>query len=132
MGKGRRMAPAATLQAFAHELKRRRLEKGWNQSELARQAWGKEGSATRRDVISGYEKGANMPGPENLQALARALGCKPEHLVPQDARGEELKVYPLGDGKARLYVNQVMDRRSANAIMQILKKLKSMSDYGQA
>lgn len=74
----RKEAPADVRAAFARRVLNARIKKGWNQSELARQAAlhmpdGRFG----RDSISKYEKATHLPYPVQLDALAKALGIPP-------------------------------------------------------
>lgn len=77
--------------AFAYNLYQRMKAKGWNQSELARQATEhlpkpvegqKQGRAIGRDLISNYIRGKVLPRPATLAALAKALDCKETDLLP--------------------------------------------------
>ena len=58
-------------QEFGKRLYKLMLERGWHQSELARQ------SGLPRDSISVYVRGKSLPTPTSLQALARAFGVQP-------------------------------------------------------
>ena len=57
---------------FGRVLYRKMLEKGWNQSELARAA------DIPRDSVSKYIRGITVPSQQSLQALAVALGTRPQ------------------------------------------------------
>ena len=61
--------------AFAHRLKVLRAERRMNQSELA------EASGLTLSLVSKYETCQNVPGADNLCALAEALGCTPNDLL---------------------------------------------------
>ncbi|MCQ4160834.1 helix-turn-helix transcriptional regulator [Roseomonas sp. GC11] len=50
--------------------------KGWNQSDLAREA------GIGRDNVSTYVRGKSLPGPKILAAIAKALDCTAEDLAP--------------------------------------------------
>lgn len=52
------------------------LARGWRQSELARRA------NVQRDGISSYINGKTYPSDQNLVKIARALGVKPNDLMP--------------------------------------------------
>ena len=56
-----------TKQEFGRRLMALMLDKGWNQSELARAA------KLGRDAISTYIRGISFPEPKNLVKLAQAL-----------------------------------------------------------
>lgn len=64
-------------QAFARRLWELMMEKGWNQSILARRA------ELGRDLVSGYIRGRNLPDPKNANKLAQALGIPLEELFPE-------------------------------------------------
>ncbi len=133
-----RSAPDMTLPADApNSAKRvefgRRLEahmnrKGWNQSELSRQAQKHmpKGKTIGRDSISNYIRGSNFPNPVNLDALCKALGTQPVDLVPGEMflRAKEdmppLDVRGLGDGSAWLRINQRVPMAKALKILEIL------------
>jgi transcriptional regulator with XRE-family HTH domain len=70
--------------AFAHRLERLMVERGWNQSELARRAslFMPHGKKMGRDNISNYCRGDVLPGPVHLNAIAKALGVRNEELLP--------------------------------------------------
>ena len=65
-----------TRQDFGKRLYSMMLEKGWTQSEFARQA------DIPRDRISNFVRGNNMPEPHNLKKIAKALGVEPDDLLP--------------------------------------------------
>lgn len=65
-----------TRKEFGKRLYTLMLEKGWTQSELARQA------DVLRDSVSNYVRGLDLPGPQNLKKLAKALGTTSEDLLP--------------------------------------------------
>jgi len=64
-----------TKEEFAKSLYEKMINKGWNQSQLARY------SGLNRDAISTYVRARSTPSPENLTKLSNALGCKPEELM---------------------------------------------------
>ena len=76
------------LEQFASRLQHLRTEKGWSQSDLAREVWGELETragrkvAKNRDRISTYEMGKSWPDPHNLMKIANALGVSPEELAP--------------------------------------------------
>lgn len=114
---------------FAYRLQQALVKRGWNQSELARQAtrFLPEGQEFKRDAVSTYIRGSSLPGPALLHAMARALRMDPEELLPtrgipsaadnnppEDVRG-------LADGRAWLRINQAVDWDVALKILAILK-----------
>jgi transcriptional regulator with XRE-family HTH domain len=64
---------------------------GWSQAELSRRATAylprvaegqTQGHSLGRDRISSYIRGKYLPRPEALEAIAKALQCKPSDLLP--------------------------------------------------
>lgn len=121
-------APIAAAKAeFARRLQQRMVEEGWNQSELSRRASMHLDAPMGRDNVSGYVRGLHMPGPLHLAALAKALRCQPQDLLP--ARGvpsaadhnPPLDVRDAGEGNAWLHINQAVPWEKALKIMALLK-----------
>ncbi len=112
---------------FAHRLQQAMIKKGWNQSELARQAQlHLPGGRLGRDNVSTYIRGSVLPGPNNLHALATALGVKVDDLLPSRGvpsaadKSPPLDYRDLGDGNVWLKINQAIPRRLALRIMNML------------
>lgn len=112
---------------FGRRLQRHLLRKGWNQSDLARQAslHMPGNKKVGRDSVSHYVRGMNVPGPGVLAALAKALGVEPNELLPNMPTLKEDRETPLdatdaGNGKANLRVNMVVDWPIASQVIQIL------------
>jgi transcriptional regulator with XRE-family HTH domain len=119
-------------QAFAKQLQRAIVDRGWNQSELARRVTENmpQGGKMSRDLVSSYIRERNLPLPVHLNALSKTLGIPPEVLLPTD-RGRllstsmddtegDLAVDIRRDGTAHLRMDQKV---SASAAMQILRIL---------
>lgn len=113
---------------FARRLQHIMVQKGWNQSELARRATEQMTSGEiGRDVISVYIRGKSVPGPERLSALAKALGVERSELMPSVGITAASRVDPpvdvrdIGEGKVWLRINQAVDWPSALKILEILK-----------
>lgn len=119
---------------FARRLNRFMVLKGWNQSELAKEAekHAPDGVRMGRDKISNYIRGKNLPSPLHLQVLCETLGCTPEDLVPTRGVPEagenipvsELPAFDVGmtpENMAWLRINQVVEWPIAMQIMQLLK-----------
>jgi len=119
---------------FARRLNRLMLAKGWNQSELAKEAEKHAPAGVRmgRDKISNYIRGKNLPSPLHLQVLCDTLKCTPDDLVPSRGApeaGENIPVTELPafevkmatENTAWLRINQVVPWSVATQIMQILK-----------
>lgn len=117
--------PAAV--EFGRRLQQYTAEKGWSQADLARAATkflGKD-KVFRRDSLSLYMRGAQMPGPARLHALCRALGIKQEDLIPPDTSDTPppLAMKPIGDGgNVWLQINQAVSMKTALEIAGLLKK----------
>lgn len=116
---------------FARRLVNLRVAKGWNQSELARQAGLYMPSKKfNRDNVSKYEKGTVLPLPLQLNALAKALGTKPEELLPEASHGltsvmeenPQMALQSAEGGKAWIRINQKVDMDDALKILAILRK----------
>ncbi len=114
---------------FGRRIQRIITEKGWNQSELSKQATkfmpGKR--PLTRDNVSKYVRGQQIPGPVRMRALCKALGVEPEDLVPigavqsVDDDAPPLRVDTLADGRVFLRLNQVTDMDIAMKIMALLQ-----------
>lgn len=112
---------------FARALQRAIAERGWTQSELAKQA-AKYTADKKFGVysVSLYARGKALPRPDFLLALSKALGIPPEELLP--TRGapisEEqapLDVRELGNGEVQLRINQKTTWAVALEVMKLLK-----------
>jgi transcriptional regulator with XRE-family HTH domain len=112
---------------FAQRLTANRMRKGWNQSELARQAAvHTEDKNFGRALISMYERARMFPNPFHLIALAKALGVQPDDLAPSampklEDPAPQLETRDLGDGKCLLRINQPTEWRKAMRILEILR-----------
>jgi transcriptional regulator with XRE-family HTH domain len=138
----RRLAPSGTrtgierleMQDFARRLHELRTAKGWNQSDLARAVWGEQTdakgktTAKGRDRISEYERGLSSPEPENLQALADALGVGIEDLAPKvtaatvDREDPALQFTMIAGhpDKVHLVINQLLPLEVAAKIVALI------------
>lgn len=122
-------APAEAVKIdFAKRLERAMNRKGWNQSELGRQAHmhSVKGNRVGRDDISNYVRAKNLPSPLKLEALAKALGVETTDLLPTRGvpsasdRAPAMDVRDMGDGNVWLRINQAVDRQTGLKIMNIL------------
>lgn len=114
---------------FAHRLRELISEKGWNQSELARQAslHLPAGDEMRRDSISVYIRGVALPKPKYLNAIAKALRIEPKDLLPDrglvtPSTPSEMMMTKMDDGRVWLQINQAVDFDDALQIMGILSR----------
>lgn len=116
---------------FARRLQHAMNRKGWDQAELARRAGASAGRDSKlklgRDSVSKYTRGLNLPGPAALSAIAKALGVKPEDLLPTrgvasagDAN-PPLDIRVIEGGMVWLKVNQSVPYDIAMQIMKLLK-----------
>ena len=118
------MAPKhLTRQQFGRRLYQMMLARGWNQSELARQA------NLPRDSISTYVRGVALPTPKSLQALATALDTTPVDILPNAAESAidednpsfEMKVSPSAPSTAWLRVNRLVSLSTATKIAELIE-----------
>jgi transcriptional regulator with XRE-family HTH domain len=120
------MAPKElTKQEFGRRLMALMLDKGWNQSELARAA------ELGRDAISTYIRGVSFPEPKNLRKLANALDVQADQLLPNvvvramdsDANPMlEIKQAQGHPDKVWLRVNRMTSFTTAGRIFSILQE----------
>lgn len=119
------LAPRSlTKQEFGRRLHRMILDRGWNQSELARRA------DIGRDAVSTYVNGRSFPDPKNLQKICMALGVEPKELLPNSIETKmdrEIPAFEMrqaaGDpSKVWLRINRAVQFSSAAAIVEILRK----------
>lgn len=113
-----------TKQEFARRLYQLMLAKGWNQSELGRQA------GLPRDAISVYMRGKSLPTPQNLKALAEAFGISEIELLPnhteaaidEDMPAFELRVSVSSPNMAWLRVNRLVSLSTGVKIAELLEQ----------
>jgi transcriptional regulator with XRE-family HTH domain len=118
--------PAISREEFARRLQLALVEKGWNQSELARAV------NTGRHNISVYASAKSYPMPPLLKNMATALGVDPEWLLPgmlpspdhpsaSEEPAESLKLEPGADKNlAHLKVDMEVSWADALKVMEIL------------
>lgn len=117
--------PTISREEFARRLQLALVEKGWNQSELARAV------GTGRHNISVYASAKSYPMPPLLKAMSEALGVDSEWLLPgmlpaQPTTAQEeglggVAMEPARDKtKAHLKVDLEVDWADALKIMEIL------------
>lgn len=124
-------APRETVKVeFAKRLQQAMVRKGWNQSELARRASDhlKEGEI-RRDNVSHYIRAVAIPQPAKLAALCKALGVKPDELLPTapsaSKKAPPFDMRQLDNGNVWLRVNQAVTFDQALRVMGILHEGQS-------
>lgn len=113
---------------FARKLQHLAAEKGWNQSEIARQAALHMASGVfARDNVSNYIRGIVTPSNVHLRALADAFGVTTDDLLKNAPGAERNMLNPpfefrdMGDGLVWLKVNQAVDFQTAMAIAKLVK-----------
>ena len=112
-----------TKQQFGRRLYQLMLSRGWNQSELARQA------GLPRDSVSTYIRGVAFPAPKSLGALSTALGVSPDELLPNAGHSAmddenpsfEMKVSPSSPNAAWLRVNRLVSLSTATRIAELIE-----------
>jgi transcriptional regulator with XRE-family HTH domain len=115
---------ALTRQEFGRRLATLLLDKGWNQSDLARAA------ELGRDSISTYVNGKTFPTPKALKALSEALGVSKDDLLPNQMMqamddehpAVELKQAAGHPNKAWLRINRAMSFATAAKIIELINK----------
>ncbi len=127
----------AVYQEFGRRLQARMIALGWNQSELSRRATeflpkpakGQvQGHTLGRDRISSYIRGKYLPRPEALEAIAKALKCRPEDLLPPEGvpsvveEGPLMEMRSLDNQRVAIRINRVVSQQTALAIMTLLAK----------
>jgi transcriptional regulator with XRE-family HTH domain len=111
------------------------LAKGWTGSDLAREA-SKHVPKTHKDkdgkhyelgrhLTSAYLRGANEPTEKNLEYLAKALGVRPDELLPPLPGSGESPQYATAtsslNGKTRLVVDAEVDAETALKVLALVR-----------
>jgi transcriptional regulator with XRE-family HTH domain len=118
-----------TKQEFGRRLFKMLESKGWNQSDLAREAT-TETTTVSRAAISKYVKGEQFPGPKILNALAAALDVDKSELLPNvlesaarfEAPEFQITVPQGHPGKAWLKIDRMTSMDTAVEIAALLNK----------
>ena len=122
-------SPKDVKKEFARRIQKAMTDKGWNQAELARMAskYTVDKKEVGRFSISNYVRGHSIPRPDQLIALAQALGVKPGDLLPTrgvpgvDPPPPPSDLKDLGHGRVWLRVNQETSWDTALKILSMLK-----------
>lgn len=122
-------APRDALKTeFARRLQAKMMEKSMRQSDLMRamNVHLPKANHISRDSISKYLRAMNLPGAIYLQALAKALGCKQDDLMPaaglpQTGDSLAFDMRQTVDGNVWLRINQAVPWGDALKIAAILK-----------
>lgn len=133
----------SVYQEFGRRLQARMFALGWNQSDLSRHATmhlpkaakgQKQGRAIGRDSISGYIRGLSLPRGAALEAIAKALGCAPEDLMPSGGvpsiendrppqkSEDDFTAKPIGKQRVHVRLNRVVSEKTFTTIMALLNK----------
>lgn len=117
---------------FARRLRALLAEREWNNSDLAREAWGERTNAAGykeargRDRISVFLKGETRPTAKTLRQLADAFGVEPGELFPGTPGSPQvggshslsLTVVHGSEGLGRLRVDMILPLSLATQIVQ--------------
>ena len=112
---------------LAERLRRRLIEIGINQSDLARKM------GTSRDNVSGWAGATSFPRPAMIEKLAEALGSKVEDLVPPElidkaCSGDTTFQLVIGkDGTSKVRMEAELPAEAAIAIYNILRDARVIS-----
>ena len=79
---------------FAKRLYNKIMERGWTQSEFARNC------DLARDAVSTYVRGRSIPSPQALEKMATVLSVRPEELLPNYYESAQTKVEPTFEIRA--------------------------------
>lgn len=137
LNENRSSGDKAVYAEFGRRLQARMIALGWNQSELSRRASAYlpkpakgqvQGHSLGRDRISSYIRGKYLPRPDALEALAKALGCKPSDLLPPEGvphvqeEGPLLEMHSIDGQRVALRINRVVTLRTATQIIALLEQ----------
>lgn len=119
-----------TKQEFGRRLYQLMLARGWNQSELARQA------DLPRDSVSTYIRGRTLPTPKSLQAMADALGVTPADILPnsiesavdEDMPSIEMRVSTSAPSMAWLRINRLVSLSTAAKVIEMIEGESEAAD----
>lgn len=119
-----RIAPKAiSKEEFGHRLRQLMTDKGWSQSELARQ------SDLQPDAVSTYVRGLKFPSPANLAKLAGAFGIASDEVLPGAGSSVESPVPPAIEftvsstdpDRAKLHFSRDLPTDVALEILQLIR-----------
>lgn len=117
------MSPRAlTKLEFGRRLHKLILERGWNQSDLARAA------NIGRDAVSAYVNGRSFPTPLMLDRVCKALDVERDELLPNhvmraiedDVPAVSMQVAAGHHGKAYLRINRLVSFSTAVKIVEMI------------
>lgn len=131
---GRTQYERLELERFARKLHDAMIAKGWSQSDLAAEIWGRTKDkrgydvAKGRDRISVYLQGKSVPDPKNLARIAKALDMKVEELAPDitastvEKENPEIAMTMVAGHSDKVYlrVNKLVSLELASRIIAML------------
>lgn len=119
----------ALKREFAKRLQNFMIQKGWNQSDLARAAAKfTPDKKFNRDNISLYVRARQMPGPIFMQALLKALSVTREELIPHgavatvDESAPPIAIKPVSSTMSHLQINMVVDTNLGLDIIALVRR----------
>ena len=109
---------------FAKRLYNKIAERGWTQSEFARNC------ELARDAISTYVRGRSIPSPQALEKMASVLNVRPEDLLPnyyESALNKqeptfELRDVPNEEGYMWIRLNTRLPKKLAMQIFMLAQE----------
>jgi transcriptional regulator with XRE-family HTH domain len=109
---------------FAKRLYNKIAERGWTQSEFARNC------ELARDAISTYVRGRSIPSPQALEKMASVLNVRPEDLLPnyyESALNKqeptfELRDVPNEEGYMWIRLNMRLPKKLAMQIFMLAQE----------
>lgn len=109
---------------FAKRLYNKIAERGWTQSEFARNC------DLARDAISTYVRGRSIPSPQALEKMANVLNVKPEDLLPNYYESAinkqeptfELRDVPNDEGYMWIRLNMRLPKKLAMQIFMLAQE----------
>ena len=134
MGEDTKLAPKALSKTeFARRLYQLMADRGWNQSDLCRAAFGtnpETGDVRGRDIVSKYINGRTYPTPKSVAKLAKAFGITPDELLPnyvKEGMAEEAPSFEVrqvaGDPhRVWLTINRSCSPKTAGKIFDLLNR----------
>jgi transcriptional regulator with XRE-family HTH domain len=124
---------------FSRHLHALMAERGWNQSELARRAFGtvvKDGREVpqKRDRVSEWVNAIAFPSEENMKAMAKAFGIEVEQLAPNIGRAPvdrgtaRLAIAQREDGRWHVQIDDVFTTEQLEQLQKLLREFRAATD----
>jgi transcriptional regulator with XRE-family HTH domain len=136
---GRTHVEQIEMQQFARRLHQLMTQKGWSNSDLARQVWGETTDtkgytvAKNRDRVGVYLRGEGLPEPATLEKIAGVFGITKEDLAPDltaaavDRDKPEIG-FTMVQGhtdRVHLQINTIVSLSVASQIVALIEQAKS-------